>query len=76
MKTVVPIVPQNTLTKKDLAFRWHVHKRTVEKTIRRFKLVPVALTGIMPLFKVEDVERVEKIRLAAHLKKHHYPHHD
>lgn len=53
-----------TLTKKDLASRWGVTVRSVERTRKRFGLCPCGFFGRQPEFTVKDVERLEEKRKA------------
>lgn len=50
------------LSKKDLAERWKVSVRSVERTIRRYNLLPFDWFGRQPEFHPADVMRIESIR--------------
>ena len=50
------------LSKKDLAERWKVSVRSVERTIRRYNLLPFDWFGRQPEFHPADVRRIESIR--------------
>jgi hypothetical protein len=60
------------LTKKELAFKWGVSIKTVQRDIKRFKLKPAYFTGIQPLFAPGDVEAMEARRLRHRMKQGHY----
>jgi hypothetical protein len=58
-----------TFTQKELAHRWQVNIRTVQRTLRKYgNPKPVALTGIQPIFDLATVKRLEKKRTAAMVK--------
>ena len=50
------------LTQKELAYRWGVCRRTVQREVRRFELVPADFIGQQPLFARAAVERLERLR--------------
>jgi hypothetical protein len=55
--------PKNeNLTKKDLASRWKVSVRSVERTIKRFNLMPIDWFGRQPEFHPADVMGMEERR--------------
>ena len=53
---------ETNLSKKDLADRWKVSVRSVERTIRRYNLIPIDWFGRQPEFHPADVGRIESIR--------------
>lgn len=53
---------QENLSKKDLAQRWKVSLRSVERTIKRFNLIPVDWFGRQPEFHPADVAGMEERR--------------
>mgnify|MGYP003393458486 CR=1 FL=1 len=59
MKT---IEQEKHLTKKDLASRWGVTVRSVERTRKRFGLQPCGFFGRQPEFTVAAVEALEATR--------------
>lgn len=64
---------KNRLTKKDLVARWDRTKRTVERDIKRFGLMPADFIGIQPVFDEEAVKRMERRRLEDRCKQRGYP---
>lgn len=54
----------NHLSKKDLAERWGVSVRSVERTRARYGLAPCGFFGRQPEFTIADVERMERKRNA------------
>jgi hypothetical protein len=54
---------QNYLSQKDLVERWGLASvRTVQRYRKEFNLKPISWWGINPLFSLEEVERVERLR--------------
>ena len=47
------------LTKKELQYRWNCCLKTVDRRIKRLRLVPVQFTGKQPLFDVSALEKAE-----------------
>lgn len=59
--------PKEKLNKWDLMERWGSSKRTVERHVKRFGLIPVDWTGREPVWALPDVEAMES-RRREHLK--------
>jgi hypothetical protein len=57
----------NLLTQKELAGRWGVCLRSVQRRVREFDLRPVEFTGNMPVFAEPDVIKLERERLKARM---------
>lgn len=55
MKTTM----DGNLSKKDLADRWKVTVRSVERTVKRYQLKPAGYFGRQPEFSADSVERME-----------------
>lgn len=53
--------PEN-LTKKDLATRWKVSVRSVERIVKQYNLMPVDFFGRQPEFHPADVAGMEERR--------------
>lgn len=53
---------QLNLTKKDLAVRWKMSVRSVERTIKRYNLIPFDWFGRQPEFHPADVAGMEERR--------------
>jgi transposase len=51
-----------SLSKKDIARRWNVSCRSVERAIKRYRIVPDDWFGRQPEFTVATVERMESQR--------------
>lgn len=62
----------NKITQKDLAVRWTVSLRTVQRDVKRFDLEPVDYVGIQPVFDERDVRRMEQRRKEFRMKKAGY----
>lgn len=55
---------QNQLAKKDLAQRWHVSVRSVERIRKRYNLPAAGFFGRQPYFDLPAVEAMEARRVA------------
>lgn len=53
---------QGRLCKKDLTRRWNCSPRTVDREVRRYNLVPADFKGIMPIYDLNDVVKLEMQR--------------
>ena len=61
------------LTQKELAARWGVCLRTVQREVRRWRLNPIDYTGIQPLFSEFDVEDMEAKRRKERMNQFGFP---
>ena len=59
------MAPRHFLTKKEIAARWCVTVRTVERLVRDGKCPPVTRIGRRVLFGIEAVEAWERKKTAA-----------
>ncbi len=60
----------SNLTKKDLAERWKVSVRSVERTIKRYALIPIDWFGRQPEFHPADVGRIEGVRREERMRRY------
>ena len=61
------IKPMTKFVKKELAARWQVSVRTVERDVKKYGLTPADYVGKQPVWELADVERMEQRRRAAKL---------
>lgn len=53
-----PTKPEN-LPITEIPARWGVCLVTVKRRLRKFKAMPIAFTGMQPIFSIEEINRVE-----------------
>lgn len=53
---------RDQLSKKELAARWQITVRSVERITRRFRLQAADFFGRQPAFDLKDVEAMERRR--------------
>ncbi|HEY0552027.1 MAG TPA: hypothetical protein VGF13_20670 [Verrucomicrobiae bacterium] len=63
MQLTVNRKEKGLLCQKEICSLWGIALRTLQRDRKRWGLRPVNFDGNMPLFKREDVERADKLRL-------------
>lgn len=51
-------LPKDAFVQKDIANAWQVTVRTVRRRLRRYGVKPCGVTGIQPLYRQADIDRV------------------